>query len=58
MTAVSEYKTQIAEIQKRLNGADGHNGDQIGELKERLSAVRSSREPERERLWYHKKARM
>ncbi len=42
MTAVSEYKTQIEEIQKRLNGADGHNGDRIGELKERLSAVRSS----------------
>ena len=42
MTAVSEYKTQIEEIQKRLNGASGHSGDRIGELKERLSAVRSS----------------
>ncbi len=42
MTAVSEYKTQIDEIQKRLNGANGHHGDRIGELKERLSAVRSS----------------
>ncbi len=42
MTAVSEYKTQIEEIQKRLNGANGHDGDRIGELKERLSAVRSS----------------
>jgi len=42
MTAVSEYKTQIEEIRKRLNGANGHNGDRIGELKERLSAVRSS----------------
>lgn len=42
MTAVSEYKTQIEEIRKRLNGADGHNGDRIGEFKERLSAVRSS----------------
>ncbi len=42
MTAVSEYKTQIEEIQKRLNGANGHRGKRIGELKERLSAVRSS----------------
>ena len=42
MTAVSEYKTQIEEIQKRLNGANGHDGDRIGELKERLSTVRSS----------------
>ena len=42
MTAVSEYKTQIEEIRKRLNGANGHHGDRIGELKERLSAVRSS----------------
>ncbi len=42
MTAVSEYKTRIEEIRKRLNGADGHHGERIGELKERLSAVRSS----------------
>ncbi len=42
MTAVGEYKTQIEEIQKRLNGANGHRGERIGELKERLSAVRSS----------------
>ena len=42
MTAVSEYKTQIEEIQKRLDGANGHNGDRIGELKDRLSVVRSS----------------
>ncbi len=42
MTAVNEYKTQIEEIRKRLNGANGHHGDRIGELKERLSAVRSS----------------
>ncbi len=42
MTAVSEYKTQIEEVRKRLNGANGHHGDRIGELKERLSAVRSS----------------
>jgi hypothetical protein len=42
MTAVSEYKTQIEEIRKRLDGANGHLGDRIGELKERLSAVRSS----------------
>ncbi len=42
MTAVSEYKTQIEEIRKRLNGANGHRGERIGELKERLSAVRSS----------------
>ncbi len=42
MTAVSEYKTQIEEVRKRLNGANGHLGDRIGELKERLSAVRSS----------------
>ncbi len=42
MTAVSEYKTQIEEIQKRLNGANGDHGEQIGELKERLNAVRSS----------------
>ncbi len=42
MTAVSEYKTQIEEIRKRLNGANGHHGDRIDELKERLSAVRSS----------------
>ncbi len=42
MTAVSEYKTQIEEIQKRLNGANGHNDHRIGEFKERLSAVRSS----------------
>ncbi len=42
MTAVSEYKTQIEEIQKRLNGANGHHGERMGELKERLSAVRSS----------------
>lgn len=42
MTAVSEYKTKIEEIQKRLDGANGHNGEQIGELKERLGAIRSS----------------
>ena len=42
MTAVSEYKTQIEEIQKRLNGANGHHDERIGALKERLSAVRSS----------------
>ena len=42
MTAVSEYKTQIEEIQKRLNGANGHKDHRIGEFKERLSAVRSS----------------
>jgi chromosome segregation ATPase len=42
MTAISEYKTQIEEVRKRLNGANGHHGDRIGELKERLSAVRSS----------------
>ena len=42
MTAVSQYKTQIEEIRKRLNGANGHHGERIGELKERLSAVRSS----------------
>jgi hypothetical protein len=42
MTAVSEYKTQIEEIRKRLNGANGHHGERIGELKERLSAVRSN----------------
>ncbi len=42
MTAVSEYKTQIEEIQKRLNGANGHHGDRTDELKERLGAVRSS----------------
>ena len=42
MTAVSEYKTQIEEIRKRLNGANGHHGERIGALKERLSAVRSN----------------
>jgi len=42
MTAVSEYKTKIEEIQKRLDGANGHNGDRIGELKERLGTIRSS----------------
>ena len=42
MTAVSEYRTRIEEIRKRLNGANGRNGDRIGELKERLRAVRSS----------------
>ncbi len=42
MTAVSEYKTQIEEIRKRLNGANGHHGEPIGELRERLGAVRSS----------------
>ena len=42
MTAVSEYKTQIEEIRKRLNGANGHISDRIGEFKERLSTVRSS----------------
>ncbi len=42
MTAVSEYKTQIEEIRKRLSGTNGHNGDRTGELKERLSAVRAS----------------
>ena len=42
MTAVSEYKTKIEEIQKRLDGANGHNGEQIGELKERLGTIRSS----------------
>ena len=43
MTAVSQYKTQIEEIRKRLNGANGHHDERIGALKERLSAVRSSR---------------
>ncbi len=42
MTAVSQYKTQIEEIRKRLNGANGHHDERIGALKERLSAVRSS----------------
>ncbi len=42
MTAVNEYKTQIEEIRKRLNGANGQIGNRIGEFKERLSAVRSS----------------
>ncbi len=42
MTAVSEYRTQIEEIRKRLNGTNGHNGDRIVELKERLSTVRTS----------------
>ncbi len=42
MTAISEYKTRIDEIQKRLNGSNDHGGDQIDELKQRLSAVRAS----------------
>ena len=42
MSEVSEYRAQIEAIQKRLNGSNGHGGEEIGELKERLGAIRSS----------------
>ena len=42
MSEVSEYRAQIEAIQKRLNGSNGHGGEEIGELKERLGTIRSS----------------
>ena len=42
MSEVSEYRTQIEAIQKRLNGSNGHGGEEIGKLKERLGEIRSS----------------
>jgi hypothetical protein len=42
MTGISEYKTQIDEVRKRLDGTSGHGGDHIDELKDRLSSVRST----------------
>ena len=42
MSEVSEYRTQIEAIQKRLNGSNGHYDEKLGEIKERLGEIRSS----------------
>lgn len=42
MPDINEYRTKIEAIKKRLEGSNGEDGDDIGELKQRLETVRAS----------------
>jgi DNA repair exonuclease SbcCD ATPase subunit len=42
MPDINEYRTKIEAIKQRLEGSNGEDGDDIGELKQRLDTVRAS----------------